>query len=124
MTAMTYSRYLHLPELLSLQQPLTPVDQPEVRASERLFITVHQASETLLSQALADLRYICENRCDEGCFRSRVKRATRLIDALESHLRLLRDTLRRQDFLDFRDRLGTASGVQSAQFHELFALTT
>ena len=123
MTTMTYARYLHLTELLSLQQPLTPSSEPNVRDSERLFITVHQASETLLSQALTDLRYVSENRCGEDRFGCRVMRATLLVDALEGHLRLLRNTLRRQDFLDFRDRLGTASGLQSPQFHELFALT-
>jgi 2-polyprenyl-6-methoxyphenol hydroxylase-like FAD-dependent oxidoreductase len=120
---MTYSRYLRLNELLSLQQPLTPACGPEVRDSERLFIAVHQASETLLSQALTDLRYVIENPCDDETFDRRLDRTIRVVGTLEGHLRLLWETLPRQDFLDFRDRLGTASGNQSRQFHELFALT-
>ncbi|MFD9702433.1 tryptophan 2,3-dioxygenase family protein [Lentzea sp. NPDC059081] len=122
-TAVTYSRYLHLKELLSLQQPLTPDTEPDVRDSERLFIIVHQVSETLLSQGLIDLRHVDENRCGGRCAAGRVERAARLVETMEGHLHLLRDTLRREDFLGFRDRLGTASGLQSSQFHELFALT-
>jgi tryptophan 2,3-dioxygenase len=122
-TAMTYSKYLRLKELLALQHPLTPVDDQDVHDSERLFIVVHQASETLLSQALTDLKHIEANRCGRRCFTHRAERATALIDALEEQLKLLRRTLKPEDFLMFRDRFGTASGLQSAQFHELFAVT-
>ncbi|WP_253776611.1 tryptophan 2,3-dioxygenase family protein [Goodfellowiella coeruleoviolacea] len=120
---MTYSTYLHLDELLSLQHPLTPSDQQDVHDSERLFIVVHQASETLLSQVLTDLRHIEADRCTSQCFAHRVDRATRLIHALEGQLSLLHNTLRRTDFLLFRDRFGSASGLQSTQFRELFTLT-
>ncbi len=123
MTSVTYSSYLHLKELLSLQQPLTPDTQRDVRDSERMFIIVHQVSETLLSQGLIDLRHVDEDRCGGRCSADRVERAARLVETMEGHLHLLRDTLRREDFLGFRDRLGTASGLQSSQFHELFALT-
>ncbi|WP_157357647.1 tryptophan 2,3-dioxygenase family protein [Amycolatopsis nigrescens] len=120
---MTYSRYLHLKELLALQHPLTPPEQEDLCDSERLFIVVHQASEILLGQALTDLRHLEANQCGARCFRYRAERATRLIDALEGHLTLLRQTLDPADFLRFRDLFGTASGMQSAQFHELFELT-
>ncbi|MFB7896258.1 tryptophan 2,3-dioxygenase family protein [Streptomyces xiamenensis] len=123
MTCPTYATYLRLDELLSLQQPLTPVEQRDVSDSERLFIVVHQASETLLSQVLVDLRHIDAGQCEPACYAHRSNRATRLIDALEGQLTLLRGTLRREEFLAFRDRFGTASGLQSEQFRELFTLT-
>ncbi|MFC0431932.1 tryptophan 2,3-dioxygenase family protein [Kutzneria buriramensis] len=123
MTAVTYSGYLRLTELLSLQQPRTPADRPEVRDSERLFIVVHQASEILLSQALADLRQIVATGCRHASFAQRVERVTWLVDTLVAHLALLRGALPSEDFLVFRDRLGTASGAQSVQFQQLFRLT-
>ncbi|GGS62457.1 tryptophan 2,3-dioxygenase family protein [Streptomyces griseoviridis] len=120
-TTPTYASYLRLDKLLSLQQPLTPAEQREVSDSERLFIVVHQAAETLLSQVLVDLRHIDAGPCGRQCFAERVARATRLVDALTGQLTLLRRTLRREDFLRFRDRFGTASGLDSEQFKELFA---
>jgi len=123
MTGMTYATYLHLDELLSLQHPLTPVKLQDEYDNERLFIVVHQSSETLLSQALVDLRHIWADQCGQRCFAHRAERVTRLIDALEGQLTLLRHTLKPEDFMRFRDRIGTASGLQSEQFHELFALT-
>ncbi|MBZ6141852.1 tryptophan 2,3-dioxygenase family protein [Streptomyces olivaceus] len=121
MTSPNYATYLHLPELLDLQRPLTPVDQQDLSDSERLFIVVHQASETLLSQVLVDLRHIASGQCGRRCHDRRAQRATRLVGALEGQLKLLHHTLPREDFLLFRHRFGTASGVQSKQFHELFA---
>ncbi|MCU8596032.1 tryptophan 2,3-dioxygenase family protein, partial [Streptomyces sp. A13(2022)] len=121
MTSPNYATYLHLPELLHLQRPLTPDDQQDLSDSERLFIVVHQASETLLSQVLVDLRHIASGQCGRRCHDRRAQRATRLVGALEGQLKLLHHTLPREDFLLFRHRFGTASGVQSKQFHELFA---
>ncbi|MFC5171010.1 tryptophan 2,3-dioxygenase family protein [Streptomyces mutomycini] len=121
MTSPTYATYLRLDELLSLQQPLTPAEQRDLSDSERLFIVVHQASETLLSQVLVDLRHIDAHRCGQQCFSQRVERAARLVDALAGQLTLLHRTLRREDFLRFRDRFGTASGLDSEQFKELFS---
>jgi len=120
---MTYSKYLHVKELLSLQNPLTPADQQDLHDSEQLFIVVHQASETLLSLALTDLRHIEANQCGRRCFAYRAERATQVVEVLEGNLSLLHHTLKPEDFLQFRDRFGTASGLQSAQFHELFRLT-
>ncbi|MER5553997.1 tryptophan 2,3-dioxygenase family protein [Streptomyces sp. NPDC002793] len=122
MTSPNYATYLHLDELLALQRPLTPVGQQDLSDSERLFIVVHQASETLLSQVLVDLRHIDADRCERQCHDRRVERATRLVDSLEGQLTLLRHTLPREDFMLFRDRFGTASGLQSKQFHEMFGL--
>ncbi|SFD64399.1 Tryptophan 2,3-dioxygenase (vermilion) [Actinopolyspora alba] len=123
MTTMTYSQYLRLKQLLSLQQPLTPRDDREIHDGERLFIVVHQASETLLSQALTDLRHIEAGLCDSACSDHRANRAARVVETLESHLVLLRNSLKPEHFQLFRDRFGTASGLQSKQFHELFEIT-
>ncbi|WP_070016940.1 tryptophan 2,3-dioxygenase family protein [Streptomyces nanshensis] len=123
MTVTTYATYLYLDELLSLQRPMTPAEEQDLSDSERLFIVVHQASETLLSQVLVDLRHIEAGCCRERCYAYRTERAIRLIDSLDGQLTLLRRTLRREDFLLFRDRFGTASGLQSEQFSELFDLT-
>ncbi|WNV92166.1 tryptophan 2,3-dioxygenase family protein [Umezawaea sp. Da 62-37] len=120
---MNYSGYLHLKELLALQNPLTPSDQQDLHDSERLFIVVHQASETLLSQAIADLRHIEAGDCGENCSAYRVDRATHIVHALVGHLELMHRTLEPEDFMRFRDRFGTASGLQSPQFHELFRTT-
>ncbi|NJQ02547.1 tryptophan 2,3-dioxygenase family protein [Streptomyces zingiberis] len=117
----TYASYLRLDELLSLQRPLTPAEQRELSDSERLFIVVHQAAETLLSQALVDLRHLDDGRCGPACTTYRLERAARVVDALVGQLTLLRRTLRREDFMGFRDRFGTASGLESEQFKELFA---
>ncbi|WP_106190666.1 tryptophan 2,3-dioxygenase family protein [Umezawaea tangerina] len=117
---MNYSRYLHLKDLLALQNPLTPSEQRDLHDSERLFIVVHQASETLLSQALTDLRHIEAENCGERCSSYRLDRATHIVHSLVGHVELLHRTLEPEDFLSFRDRFGTASGLQSAQFHELF----
>ncbi|MGQ4513995.1 tryptophan 2,3-dioxygenase family protein [Streptomyces sp. DW26H14] len=122
MTSPTYATYLRLEELLALQHPLTPAEQCDLSDSERLFIVVHQASETLLSQVLVDLRHIAAGECGEQCFADRAERAARLVDALSEQLTLLRRTLRQEDFLRFRDRFGTASGLDSEQFRALFAL--
>ncbi|MGY1496058.1 tryptophan 2,3-dioxygenase family protein [Streptomyces sp. QTS52] len=122
MTAPTYATYLHLDELLTLQRPLTSVEQQDLRDSERNFIVVHQASETLLSQVLVDLRHIDAGQCGQECYAQRLERATRLVDSMEGQLTLLRHTLLREEFMLFRDRFGTASGLQSKQFHELFGL--
>jgi 2-polyprenyl-6-methoxyphenol hydroxylase-like FAD-dependent oxidoreductase len=116
-TTPSYAAYLRLDELLSLQQPLTPAEQRDVSDSERLFIVVHQAVETLLSQVLVDLRHIDADQCGQRCFSERVERATRLVDALTGQLTLLR----REDFLQFGDGFGAASGLGSEQFRELFA---
>lgn len=122
MTSPNYATYLHLDELLDLQRPLTPVDQQDLSDSERLFIVVHQASETLLSQVLVDLRHIDTDPCGQKCHDQRLARATRMVDILEGQLKLLRHTLPREEFMLFRHRFGTASGMQSKQFHELFCL--
>ncbi|GAA3748234.1 tryptophan 2,3-dioxygenase family protein [Streptomyces tremellae] len=122
MTSPSYATYLRLEELLALQHPLTPVEQRDLSDSERLFIVVHQVSETLLSQVLVDLRHIDAGECGEQCFAERAERSARLVDALAEQLTLLRRTLRQEDFLRFRDRFGTASGLDSEQFRALFAL--
>lgn len=125
-SGLDYSGYLLLPELLSLQRPLTPPEQSHVRLSEHLFIVVHQACEIWLRQILLDLRSAldilqAENSGFDDAV-TRLRRATSGVLLLAEQTAVL-EWLPEEDFLNFRPRLGTASGQQSTQFHELFRLT-
>ncbi|WP_197523563.1 tryptophan 2,3-dioxygenase family protein [Actinokineospora pegani] len=122
MSAPTYASYLHLDELLSLQRPFSPPDDVDLHDAERLFIVVHQASEVLLGQALTDLRRIAGPGGAESAGH-RADRATWVVHTLVGNVGLLREALRPRDFLGFRDLFGSASGLQSTQFQELFRLT-
>ncbi|MEV5730851.1 tryptophan 2,3-dioxygenase family protein [Streptomyces pharetrae] len=116
-----YACYLQLPDLLNLQRPRTPDDQPAQWADEHFFITVHQSAEVLVSQALVDLdRAGQQARAgqDAGAATS-LRRVTAVVDVLESHLALL-DHLAPESFTAFRPLLDDASGAQSSQFSELF----
>jgi tryptophan 2,3-dioxygenase len=116
---LTYSAYLRLPQLLDLQVPVAA----EVH-DERLFISVHQVQELWFAQLLAELTVARDHMLD-GNPRPSVAglaRGLAIGHALVSGLRPLR-TMRPAAFRAFRTRLGTASGAQSAQFHEIEALS-
>ncbi|MER5835856.1 tryptophan 2,3-dioxygenase family protein, partial [Streptomyces sp. NPDC002130] len=116
-----YACYLRLVDLLDLQRPRTPEEQPTQWADEHFFITVHQSAEVLASQALVDL-----HRATDHAHAGRdtqattaLRRVTALVDILEHHLALL-DHLRADSFACFRPLLDNASGAQSSQFAQLF----
>lgn len=116
---LTYSAYLRLPQLLDLQVP----SAAEVH-DERLFITVHQVQELWFAQLLAELAEARDHMLD-GTARpagAGLARGLSIGYALVSGLRPLR-TMRPAEFHAFRTELGTASGAQSAQFHEIEALS-
>ncbi|MEV6332801.1 tryptophan 2,3-dioxygenase family protein [Streptomyces sp. NPDC051909] len=124
-----YIRYLRLPELLSLQHPLSPVREVRTRTSEHFFIIVHQASEIWLCQVLLDLRLAIDildsDNGDDvdglGAARRHLRRAVTGISMLTEHVAAL-EALPAEDFTAFRSRLGSASGVQSPQFRDLFRI--
>ncbi|MGW0335584.1 tryptophan 2,3-dioxygenase family protein [Streptomyces sp. NPDC003011] len=120
-----YACYLQLPDLLSLQQPRTPDDQSAQWADERLFITVHQSAELLVSQALVDLRRASQQARSgpDPTAVTALRRVTAAIRLLEGHLELL-DHLSPESFASFRPLLDHASGAQSRQFTELFRQIT
>ncbi|MCE7079583.1 tryptophan 2,3-dioxygenase family protein [Streptomyces sp. ST2-7A] len=124
-TEVTYASYLKLDELLTLQQPRTSEDDADLTTvlSEQFFIVSHQTCELWLKQILGDLAAV------EGHFltmtTSGLERSVDLLYRSGELLRLLHEQLMAlerlplEDFARFRQHLGTASGAQSSQSHEL-----
>jgi tryptophan 2,3-dioxygenase len=117
--AVTYTSYLKVEELLSLQQPLS--DGPE--HDEHLFITIHQVYELWFQQILHELTALQpalesgdthRSLALLGRVRTIMKICVAQIDVLE--------TMTPLQFQSFRSRLSSASGFQSAQFRELEAV--
>ena len=113
---MDYQRFAMLPELLSLQRPLS--DPPE--HDEMLFIIVHQVHELWFKAALHELDHARGLFMDgEGArAAATLKRVRSIMKVLVGQLDIL-ETMTPIEFESFRDRLETASGFQSAQFREL-----
>src|SRR3954470_7132016 len=111
---MTYADYLKLDQLLSAQQPLSPLHD------EMLFIVIHQTKELWMKELLHELRLAIE-----------LVQADRFAEAYKAMARISRiqavmtlswdvlSTLTPVDYLKFRDVLGTSSGFQSEQFREI-----
>ena len=117
---MNYPRYVMLPELLSLQRPLS--DPPE--HDETLFIIVHQVHELWFKATLHELDRAGELLAagQEARAAATLKRVRSIMKVLVGQLDIL-ETMTPVEFESFRARLDTASGFQSAQFRELeFAL--
>lgn len=114
----TYASYLHLEELLELQQTRSAPQHPD----ELLFIVVHQASELWFKVILADLGELIDSmeRSDGGRALWHVQRINALMRIVSQQLSSL-DTLPPQHFAEFRSYLGTSSGSQSVQFRALEA---
>ncbi len=113
---LTYADYLHVDELLALQQPRS--DPPE--HDETLFIVVHQAYELWFKLLLHELDKVKTDLAAGrtypaiGTFkrlRTVMKVAVEQVDIVE--------TLTPMSFNSFRDRLDKASGFQSSQFREM-----
>src|SRR5215469_10711272 len=116
MSMLTYRAYLHLEELLRLQVPVGP----EPGTDERLFIVAHQVHElwfTLLLDALEETRDRLLTHDLPGT-RRRLARVISLQRLHNEQIELL-DTISPWEFASFRGHLGTASGIQSAQYHEV-----
>lgn len=114
--AESYSDYLRLPELLSLQCPLS---RPVVH-DELLFIIVHQTHELWFKQILCELSLLVSDidarSFDTAC--RTIDRMTRIARLLSEHMQVL-ETMPTDEFQRFRTSLGTASGIESEQFHRL-----
>lgn len=113
---LTYGSYLRIPELLSLQRPLS--DPPH--HDEMLFIVIHQVYELWFKLTLHELDAAVGFLERDDLLR--VAKAFRRIHAiqriLESQVDVL-ETMTPQEFNAFRDGLNPASGFQSAQFREI-----
>ncbi|MFG2830737.1 pyruvate, phosphate dikinase [Streptomyces sp. NPDC048434] len=110
----SYSSYLDIDGLLSRQRPLT--DVPD----EYLFIVTHQALELWFSEALHEIDQLVRDlNADRLAAAGRkAGRLRKIIDLCSAHMDVL-DTMPMQEFFAFRDALGRASGLQSAQFRAL-----
>ncbi|HEY7728088.1 MAG TPA: tryptophan 2,3-dioxygenase family protein [Candidatus Eisenbacteria bacterium] len=114
--AVTYSSYLKIDELLSLQQPLS--DGPE--HDEMLFIVIHQVYELWFKELLHELDYL--KSLLEGGDAPRalhtLKRILTILKVAVAQIDIL-ETMTPLEFLTFRERLESGSGFQSFQFREL-----
>ncbi|GAC1427130.1 MAG: tryptophan 2,3-dioxygenase family protein [Actinomycetota bacterium] len=113
---LSYSSYLHIGELRSLQHPLA--DPPA--HDEHLFIIVHQVYELWFCQIMHDLRAIRDDVRSGAIAHARhlFTRAHSIERVLVQQVDVL-ETMAPPDFLAFRKNLAPASGFQSAQFREI-----
>ena len=114
-TTLTYSSYLHLDELLSLQQPRS--DPPE--HDEMIFLVTHQAYELWFKLQLHELEKIQRDFRANHLYGAiaTFKRVRTIMKVMVEQVDIL-ETLTPMSFSSFRDRLETASGFQSVQFRE------
>jgi tryptophan 2,3-dioxygenase len=117
--ALTYTSYLAVDELLSLQRPLS--DGPE--HDEMLFIIIHQSYELWFKQLIHEFlaAQVALETGDShrslallGRIRTIMKVCVAQIDILE--------TMTPLQFNSFRSYLSSASGFQSAQFRKVEAI--
>ena len=121
---LTYSSYLQIPELLSLQHMLS---EPP-RHDELLFIIIHQTYELWFKELLHDLEAVV--RCLQTVARNAdsrdevyeaarlLRRCTEIMRVIVTQFTIL-ETMLPTHFLAFREKLEPASGFQSAQFREI-----
>ena len=111
----TYSSYLKLDELLSLQQPLS--DGPE--HDETLFIVIHQIYELWFKEMLHELDFLKSLLVAHDTPRAlhTLKRLLTILKVNVAQIDIL-ETMTPLEFLSFRDRLESGSGFQSFQFRE------
>lgn len=117
---LTYLSYLHVPELLGLQEPRSDPVHPD----ELHFIVVHQALELWFKLLLHDLeRLVGALDADDwtGCLVV-LERVNHVMETGLGQMRSLYDMPPRS-LHEFRTYLGTASGLQSVQFRELELLS-
>jgi len=112
----TYSSYLKLDELLSLQQPVS--DGPE--HDETLFIVIHQIYELWFKELLHEVDYLISllGRQDTARALHTLKRILTILKVVVAQIDVL-ETMTPLEFLSFRERLESGSGFQSYQFREL-----
>jgi tryptophan 2,3-dioxygenase len=114
--AVTYSSYLKLEELLSLQQPIS--DGPE--HDETLFIVIHQVYELWFKELLHEVDYLKAllERRDTTRALHTLKRILTILKVVVAQIDVL-ETMTPLEFFSFRERLESGSGFQSFQFREL-----
>src|SRR5919197_4473683 len=114
--AVTYSSYLRIDDLLSLQQPRS--EGPE--HDEMLFIIIHQIYELWFKELLHELDCVMRLLEEDETHRAQhtLKRILTILKVMVAQLDIL-ETMTPLEFLSFRERLDAASGFQSDQFRQI-----
>jgi len=114
--AVTYSSYLKIDELLSLQQPRS--EGPE--HDEMLFIVIHQVYELWFKELLHEFDRVRRLLEDDEPHRAQhtLKRILTILKVMVAQLDIL-ETMTPLEFFSFRQRLEAASGFQSDQFRQI-----
>ena len=107
---MTYSEYLGLDTLLASQHPLSD------HHDEHLFIIVHHVSELWMNLILHEIQAAITDIQSENLPASfkKLARVSQVQDQLKQVWDVL-STLTPSEYIEFRDKLGNASGFQSYQ---------
>ncbi len=113
---LTYTSYLKVNELLSLQEPLSK----PVAHDELLFIVIHQVYELWFKQVIFELESLVQNLDNVHFIQANrnLNRVTTIFRTLIQQIDIL-ETMTTVDFNQFRSHLNPASGFQSMQFREL-----
>ena len=125
--APTYSDYLRLKELLKLQTGVKG-QKRKISNDELHFIIVHQNFELWFKLVISELKctrdILSSDYVEETKLPQAVHHMNRVIETfkLMSLQWKVMETLEPQDFLNFRDELGTASGFESFQMREMESL--
>lgn len=114
--ALTYTDYLDLEKLLTLQRPRSEPAEHD----ETLFIIIHQTYELWFKQVMHELDKVKRDFMANDLWNAlhTFKRVRTILKTLVTQVDVL-ETMTPMSFGSFRDRLETASGFQSAQFREL-----
>ena len=121
---LTYAEYLRLAELLELQSGEVGCKR-EINNDETHFIIIHQVFELWFKLILSELRCARNLLMSSHVEESDIPKIVQHLNRITEICRLMADqwkvmeTLTPQDFLVFRDQLGTASGFESWQMREL-----
>ena len=113
---LSYGSYLHVPELLALQQPLSS----PAHHDEMLFIIIHQVYELWFKQIMHELEAAMKHLRNADLLKvaKHFRRIHTIQRLLEQQVDIL-ETMTPQEFNEFRDNLNPASGFQSMQFREI-----
>ena len=122
-----YWDYLNIPKLLELQGGVEN-DEKAISEDEMSFIIVHQVFELWFKLVLKEIRLATKKMSQESVEEDviplvvhHIERINVIMRSAVKHFDLM-ETLIPQDFLMFREKLGTASGFQSFQMREMESL--
>ena len=118
--ALNYTSYLMLDKILNAQEPRTQDNPDGAEHDEMLFIIIHQVFELWFKQLLHEIDY-CRVQLaadDLGSSLHVLKRVRSIIKVMVGQVDVI-ETMTPLDFTAFRNRLDSASGLQSYQFREI-----